>query len=90
MIQAKCYKYSDPSVPALHHDLEVGKIYEVSKISMGQFFSSKNIKADFEAILKKYPEKIYNSVFFEFFEDGKPLNIYNDKRFNPYLKNEKG
>ena len=81
MIQAKCYKYSDPSVPALHHDLEVGKIYEVSKISMGQFFTS--------IILKKYPEKIYNSVFFEFFEDGKPLDIYNDKRFNPYLKNEK-
>ena len=81
MIQAKCYKYSDPSVPILQHNLEVGKFYEVSKICIGNFFTS--------IVLKKYPGKIYNSVLFEFFEDEKPLNIYNDKRFNPYLKNEK-
>ena len=27
----------------------------------------------------------YNSVMFEFYENGKELDIYKDKRFNPYL-----
>lgn len=27
----------------------------------------------------------FNSVFFEFEENGKEINIYGDKRYNPYL-----
>ena len=27
----------------------------------------------------------FNSVQFEFFEKGRPLDIYRDKRFNPYM-----
>lgn len=57
-------------------DLKLGVAYNVDRISMGQ--SSTTIH------LVDYPYG-FNSVFFEFYEDGKPLDIYADKRFNPYL-----
>ena len=28
----------------------------------------------------------FNSIHFEFMEDGKPLDIFRDPRFNPYLR----
>ena len=57
--------------------LEVGKSYEVEQIDMGH--SHTNV------YLKGY-EFPFNSVSFEFEEDGKPLDIFSDRRFNPYLK----
>lgn len=56
---------------------KVGEKYEVSFIDMGG--SSTSIE------LVAYPNKTFNSVFFEFEEGGKELDIYEDKRFNPYL-----
>lgn len=76
MITAKCYKWSDPLIPMLQHNLKVGKEYEVDCISMGQSHTTVQLKNG----------KCYNSVFFQFFEDGKEIDIYADKRFNPYLK----
>ena len=35
--------------------------------------------------LKDFPNQSFNSVFFEFEEDGEELDIYDDTRFNPYL-----
>ncbi len=58
-------------------DLTVGSSYKVEQIMMGQ--SRTDIS------LKGYT-KVFNSVQFEFFENGKPLDIYHDPRFNPYLR----
>lgn len=55
----------------------VGDKFEVGCISMGG--SSTSIQ------LKDFPDQSFNSVFFEFEEDGKELDIFEDKRFNPYL-----
>ena len=56
--------------------LEVKKEYEVSNIVMGQSNTS--------VYLEGYAGP-FDSVHFEFLEDGKPLNIFRDPRFNPYL-----
>ena len=56
--------------------LKVNERYEVEDISMGGSYTSvylKDIKGSF------------NSVQFEFEEDGKPIDIYRDPRYNPYL-----
>lgn len=55
---------------------ELNQELEVDDIDMGQ--SSTSI------YLKGY-DRSFNSVFFDFYEDGKELNIFNDERFNPYL-----
>ena len=75
MITAKVIKKSQDDT-WLNHDLEYGKMYEVEDIDMGQSYTSVYI------VDKPYP---YNSIFFEFYENGKPLDIYKDTRFNPYL-----
>lgn len=56
--------------------LKVGERYEVEDLSMGSSHTSvylKNVKGSF------------NSVQFEFEENGEPIDIYNDPRYNPYL-----
>ena len=35
--------------------------------------------------LKDFPNQPFNSVFFEFEENGEELDIYDDTRFNHYL-----
>lgn len=57
--------------------LKVGERYEVEDVDMGQSSTSiylKDIKGSF------------NSVHFEFEENGKPIDIYDDPRYNPYLR----
>lgn len=75
MITAKVIKKSQDAA-WLKHDLEYGKEYEVRGIDMGQWHT------DIYIVGKPYP---YNSIFFEFYENGKPLDIYKYARFNPYL-----
>ena len=58
-------------------DIKVGDKFEVENISMGQSYTS--------LTLKEFPKQSFNSSNFSFEEDGKELNIFNDKRFNPYL-----
>ena len=77
MITAKVIRESDENISCLQHDLEVGKEYPVSLISVCSFHTD---------IYLQDRNKIYNSVYFEFFEDGKPLDIFKDKRFNPYIR----
>jgi hypothetical protein len=58
-------------------NLTDGAEYDVEKVDMGQSYTSitlVGIKGGF------------NSVWFEFFEDGKPIDIYRDARYNPYIK----
>ena len=57
--------------------LKVGERYEVENVDMGQSYTSiylKDIRGNF------------NSVQFEFEEDEKPIDIYDDPRYNPYLR----
>lgn len=75
MIIAKCIKNIDPWGDR-QTDLEVGKEYEVKGISMG------GSRTSIYLVEKRYS---YNSIMFEFYENGKPINIYKDRRFNPYL-----
>ena len=56
---------------------KVGDKFEVDYIDMDG--SSTSI------YLKDFPNQPFNSVFFEFEEGSKELDIYNDTRFNPYL-----
>ena len=51
--------------------------FEVEYIDMGG--SSTSI------YLKDFPNQPFNSVFFEFEENGKELDIYDNTKFNPYL-----
>lgn len=76
MIIAKCIKSVNPwgDYPT---DLTVGEEYEVESINMSSSHTSIQLKGKHD---------LYNSVCFEFYENGKPLDIYEDVRFNPYIK----
>ena len=56
--------------------LKVDEAYEVEEIDMRSWHT--------DIFLKGYRGS-FNSVAFEFEEDGKPLDIYSDPRFNPFL-----
>lgn len=57
---------------------KVGDRVRVTRIEVGR--SSSKIR------LEGYDNEYFNSVFFDNFEeDGKPLDIYKDERFNTYV-----
>ena len=55
---------------------KVGDCISVNNINMGQSRTS---------IYLEGFEGSFNSVFFNFKENDKEINIYSDKRYNPYL-----
>ena len=69
------YDYEEEMVKSL--GFKVGDKFEVDYIDMGG--SSTSIH------LKDFPNQPFNSVFFEFEENGRELDIYDDTRFNHYL-----
>lgn len=75
-IYAKCIRESEEDCSWLKHDLEVGKLYEVKDIYMGQSSTSVSLKER---------NKCYNSVYLEFYENDRIINIFEDERFNPYI-----
>lgn len=76
MVTVKCIRNINPFSDKPEKEIEIGKSYEVEDISMGQSSTSVTLK-DIRGA--------FNSIYFEFFEDGSPLDIFEDKRFNPYL-----
>lgn len=82
MIYAICKKNIDPMSEELL-DISVGVAYEVTSIVMGGWFTD---------IRLKERHGTYNSVLFEFYELKEEkleiLDIYKDKRFNPYLRED--
>ena len=60
---------------AIKVGLKVGEKYEVENLSMGGSHTS---------IYLKDINGAFNSVQFEFEEDGKPINIFNSPKYNPY------
>lgn len=55
---------------------KVGDRFTVKDVSMGQSHTT---------VYLREHDRGFNSVFFTFEEDGKPLDIYSDHRFNPYI-----
>lgn len=92
MIKSSGITYPDVTITAFfnnskagfpHHiengkSLELGKYYEVSIINMGQSYTSVKL-ADF-------PDLVFTSTQFKFFEGDNEINIYRDPRFNPYMR----
>lgn len=60
--------------------LEVGKEYHVEFVNMGQSYTYITLSG----------EGCFNSVQFDFFEDGKPIDIYRSPRYNPYMRKREG
>ena len=56
--------------------LEVGKMYKVRDVEMGGWYT--------DIWLEGYKGS-FNSVHFEFYEDGEEIDIYEDPRYNPYM-----
>ena len=57
--------------------LKVGKEYNVERVDMGQSST---------AIYLSGFSVSFNSVQFDFFEDGKPIDIYRSPKYNPYIR----
>lgn len=79
-------KFAYPENGTAHHQetakkyLHVGHEYEVSQIIMGQSYTSVYLSGI---------DCVFNSVMFDFYENGNDLNIFRDNRFNPYIRKEK-
>lgn len=58
-------------------NLEIGKEYVMTNVSMGRYFTDIEL-ADINGV--------FNSVQFDFFEGGKPVDIYRSARYNPYMR----
>lgn len=71
MITAK-YINNNPE----YSDLEIGKEYEVVDIDVGQSYSY---------VLIANKSKAYNTIAFQFYENGEPFDFFKDARFNSYL-----
>lgn len=58
--------------------LDGNETYVLDFVNMEKFHT--------EVYLKEFPDLSFNSVVFTFYEeDGTPINIYKDKRFNPFM-----
>lgn len=59
--------------------LKEGESYAVEEIDMRRFHTYISLEG--------YKQS-FNSVNFDFEENGEPLDIYSDERYNPYLNEE--
>ena len=71
------FGWKEEEVKEKYPELMIGNKYEVEYISMGQSYTS--------IFLVGYENHCYNSVFFDFEEDGEPIDIYRSPKYNPYL-----
>lgn len=68
--------YNSEKIKMNNLGIKIGDRFIVTDIDMGQSSTSIGLKEHFG---------YFNSVFFNFEENGEELNIYGDPRFNPYL-----
>lgn len=57
--------------------LKVGRAYHVERVNMGGTTTDIHL-AGYGGC--------FNSVQFDFYEDGKPIDIYRSPKYNPYLR----
>lgn len=75
MLIAKVKKVIDPR-SGERMPFSKGEKIEVSYVDMGQSYTYVQLK-DYVGV--------YNSVLFDFFEDGRPIDIYSSRKYNPYI-----
>lgn len=84
MLIAKCIKVDEPIYMCADTykvtEIELDKEYEVESVEMDRTYTD---------IKLKNIDRKFNSVIFEFYEDGKEIDIYSDPRYNPYIKTKK-
>lgn len=68
--------YNSERIEMNNLGIKIGDRFIVTDIDMGQSSTSIGLKEH---------SGYFNSVFFNFEENGEELNIYGDPRFNPYL-----
>lgn len=68
--------YDHDKEHAAEAKLKIGDRLTVKYISMGQSHTSVHVNEHTGG---------FNSIYFDFEENGEPLNIYRDHRFNPYI-----
>lgn len=79
MLQAKYTKPNagyDWDKKMCQENLTLGELYEVRNVCMGQSHTH---------IYLEGIDGCFNSINFEFYEDGEPINIFKDPYYNPYL-----
>lgn len=59
--------------------LEIGQEYHVERVDMGQFITYIHLSGF---------DGSFNSVQFDFFEDGEPIDIYRSPKYNPYIRKQ--
>lgn len=77
MVTAKVLKNKDPFSGQVYKGLKIGNEEIVENVHIDQSLTYIDLFG--------FPNQTFNSVCFEFYEDEKELDIYSDKRFNPYL-----
>jgi len=75
MLIAKCIQDFNPWNKE-KYPINIGETYEVNNVDMGGFYTT--------VYLVGFKQG-FNSVCFKFYENNKPINIYKDRRYNPYL-----
>ena len=84
MLIAKCIKVDEPIYMCADTykvtEIELDKEYEVESVEIDRTYTD---------IKLKNLDRKFNSVIFEFYEDGKEIDIYSDPQYNPYIKTKK-
>jgi hypothetical protein len=76
-------KYAHPNNGREYEQVEVNSLCKVD----GEYeLASVNMKQDRTTIRLSGLLVWFNSVFFDFYEDGKEIDIYTDPRFNPFIR----
>ena len=75
MLIAKCIQDFDPWNEE-KYPINIGKTYEVNDVDMGRSYTT---------IYLVGFKQGFNSVCFKFYENNRSINIYKDRRYNPYL-----
>lgn len=77
MLKAIVKTNLDPCSDSVLEELHIGEEIPVEEVWMGSSSTHIALKGHLGC---------FNSIMFDFEEDGKPINIYQDPRYNPYLK----
>ena len=85
MIIAKCIRNKIGNWEDDSMYLQIGKKYEVDYITMGQSHTNVHLKDKLKNKITGKFVSCFNSVYFDFYENGEPIDIFSDTRFNPYI-----
>ncbi len=76
-------KYAHPNNGSKYQQVEINSLLKVKKHSEVDKISMDECKTTVHLRNIMTP---FNAVFFDFFEDGKQIDIYTDPRFNSHIR----